>query len=119
MPRKNSKAINIAQTLQVMADEWLITSVISVAHYNGDGNIEVGDTVEVDEDGEYLGVEKFAVHYLVLLAGVVVDKGSLEVNGAELVTLMGKNPRARNAIKTAGYDALERGNIAPASSIVS
>ena len=119
MPAKLNTAIQIPSDNVPDYDEVLITSTITPVHFakEGDeapsGNIEVGDTLAVDEGGNYIKEEKYAVHYLLLNAGVVVYKGHEVLEGDDLIAAMSRRPNARTEIKDTGYDVLENKNIVP------
>ena len=113
MPRKNPTKIKVAETI-IEGNEWLITAINRVYLYNDDGNIEVGDTVDVDS----APVTRYTVHYMVLNDGVVVAKEIEELDSIALGQLISRNPPIATE-EQIGYDALEFRGRAPASSVVS
>lgn len=129
MPAKLQTELQIPSDSIPNYDEVVVTSIITPVHFStrrdgdgaalADGNIEIGDTLLVDGDGNYEKSEKHVTHYLLLLAGVVVYRGHVELTGAELVTAMGRNPNARNEIKNAAYDILSDKAIVPNNATVS
>jgi len=119
MPAKLNTAIQIPSDNVPDYDEVLITSTITPVHFNGNGNIEVGEPIETDGDGNYIKSEKYAVHYLLLNAGVVVYKGHVELEDDELITAMGRNPNARGEIKSTAYDILNNRGLVPTGAVIS
>ena len=124
MPAKLQTAIQVPSDGVPNYDEVVITSTITPIHFAKEGeevpsgNIEVSDTLAVDVNGKYIKEEKYAVHYMLLLAGKVVYKGHQVLEGAELVTAMGRRPNARNEIKDTSYDVLEVAGIKPATATI-
>ncbi len=119
MPAKLATELQIPNDDVPNYDEVVITSIITPVHFNGNGNIEIGDTLETDENGSYLKTEKHVTHYLLLLAGVVVYKGHIELEGEELIAAMGRNPKARGEMKGSAYDILNDKGVIPASATIS
>ena len=113
MPAKLNTAIQIPSDGVPDYDEVLITNTFTPVHFYGNGNIEIGDIIKADENGDYIKSEKYAVHYALLNAGVVVYKGVIELKGDELVTAMTRRPNARTEIKDTAYDILKDKNIVP------
>ena len=118
MPAKLTTELQIPSDNVPNYDEVVITSIITPVHFNGNGNIEIGDTIEADENG-YIKTEKHVTHYLLLLAGVVVYKSHIELEGADLITAMGRNPNARNEMKNSAYDILNEKGLVPNNAAIS
>ena len=118
MPAKLNTAIQIPSDNVPNYDEVLITNTLTPVHFNGTGNIEVGDTIDIDENGDYTKTEKYSVHYILLNAGVVVYKGSLVLEAVELATAMTRRPNARTEIKDTAYDILKDKNIIPNNAVL-
>jgi len=112
--RKAATPVDVVTQEAQQADEWLITGVYLVAHYNGDGNLSAGDTVEKDDHGNYIKTEKVAIHYAALLAGNVVLTSHVIVENKKLLTLLSSNPAAYAEIKSTANAALTLMGIAPA-----
>jgi len=124
MPAKLKTALQIPSDDVPDYDEVVITSTITPVHFAKEGqeptgNIEIGDKLAVDENGDYIKEEKYAVHYMLLLAGVVVYKGHQVLEGADLLEAMTRRPNARSEYKTTGYDVLEAKGIKPADATIS
>lgn len=124
MPARLATALQIPSDNVPNYDEVVITSTITPVHFAKEGeevpsgNIEVGDTLATDENGDYIKTEKYAVHYMLLLAGVVVYKGHEVLEGADLLEAMTRRPNARTEYKNTGYDVLEVKGIKPANAII-
>ena len=123
MPAKLKTMLQIPSNAVPEYDEIVITSTMTPVHFakageTATGNLEVGDALEVDAGGNYVKVEKYSVHYLLLLAGVVVYKGHEVLEGAELAAAMTRRPNARNEYKATGYDVLENKGIKPPTATI-
>ena len=118
MPAKLNIAIQVPSDNVPNYDEVLITNTLTPVHFNGNGNIEIGATIEVDDNGYYVKSEKYSVHYLLLSSGVVVYKGSIELSGDELLSAMTRRPNARTEMKDTGYDVLNNKNIIPSNATI-
>ena len=124
MPAKLQTALQIPSDSVPNYDEVVIINTLTPIHFakKGEdipsGNIEVGDTLKKDGEENYIKAEKYAVHYLLLLAGVVVYKGQTVLEGEDLLAAMTRRPNARTEYKDTGYDVLEVAGIKPANATI-
>ena len=118
MPAKLNTAIQIPSDDVPDYDEVLITNTITPVYFNGNGNIEIGDTLEIDDQGDYTKTEKYSVHYILLRLGIVVYKGSSTLEGSDLAIAISRRPNARTEIKDTAYDVLQDKNIIPNNAVL-
>lgn len=116
MPAKLVTELQVPSDNVPNYDEVIITSIVTPVHFNGNGNIEIGDTIETDAEGVYTKTEKHVTHYALLLAGVVVYKGYVELAQEELVEAMTRNPNTRDEMKNSAYDILINKGVIPTGS---
>jgi len=144
MPANNSTSFVVEQVADIEADTILAVSPVSVFHYyteseitrdeNGDpmiptkedgtpipasGNIEVGDTLVKNSNGDFLKSEKFAVSYIATKGTEVTKIAVRELTIPEIISMLTANPSLRADMKKGTYDALVAAGIVPAGATVS